>query len=159
MSNIFFSAGYCFSREFLCMLFSSRSQSAGYFPLKSPITPQKSNSRPIKSTKHSLSWQILICQSFLKPFETIGDKTLLGRGEELVSTFHYPESPYGRTYANVITKISRMDTLPNFLTHGSSLRGLCYDRPGESECSPRTGLLLTLTEVSTTCAVVIFRIK
>ena len=30
------------------------------------------------------------CQSFLKPFETIGDKTLLGRGEEFVSTHLYP---------------------------------------------------------------------
>ena len=28
------------------------------------------------------------------------------------TTFHYPESPYGRTYADVITKISRMDSLP-----------------------------------------------
>ena len=57
-------------------------------------------------------------------------------------------------------KISRMDSLPNFLTHGAPLRGFCYDRPGESECSPGIGLLLlTVTEVSTTCAVVIFRIN
>ena len=41
MSNIFFSAGYCVSQEFLCMLFLSRNQSAGYFFLKSPINPSK----------------------------------------------------------------------------------------------------------------------
>ena len=83
----------------------------------------------------------------------------MGRGEEFVSTYSYPESPYGRTYADVITKISRMDSLPNFLTHGASLRGFCYDRPGELECSPEIGLLLTVTEVSTTCAAVMFRIN
>ena len=45
MSNIFFSAGYCFSQEFLCILFSSsQNQSAGYLfseithkPFKSQI--------------------------------------------------------------------------------------------------------------------------
>ena len=37
------------------------------------------------------------------------------------TTFHYPESPYGRTYADVITKISRMDSLPNYLSYGASL--------------------------------------
>ena len=31
MSNMFFSAGYCFSQEFFCMLFSSGNQSARYF--------------------------------------------------------------------------------------------------------------------------------
>ena len=56
--------------------FSSRNQSAGYFVPKSPITPQKSNSQLLISTNHLASWQILICPSFLKSFETIGDKTL-----------------------------------------------------------------------------------
>ena len=37
------------------------------------------------------------------------------------TTFHYPESPYGRTYADVITKISRMDSLPNYLSYGAPL--------------------------------------
>ena len=37
------------------------------------------------------------------------------------TTFHYPESPYGRTYADVITKISRMDSLPNYLNYGAPL--------------------------------------
>ena len=35
------------------------------------------------------------------------------------TTFHYPESPYGQTYADVITKISRMDSLPNYLSYGA----------------------------------------
>ena len=41
MSNIFFSAGYCFPQKFLCILFSFRSQAAGYVSLKSPINPSK----------------------------------------------------------------------------------------------------------------------
>ena len=39
--------------------------------------------------------------------------------ESMRTTFHYPESPYGRTYADVITKISRMDSLPNYLSYGA----------------------------------------
>ena len=41
-------------------------------------------------------------------------------------TFHYPESPYGRTYADVITKIFRMDSLPNYLSYGAPLAELRY---------------------------------
>ena len=41
MSNIFFSTGYCLSHEFLCMPISSLNQTAGYFFLKSIITPLK----------------------------------------------------------------------------------------------------------------------
>ena len=37
------------------------------------------------------------------------------------TTFHYPESPYGRTYADVKTKISRMDSLPHYLSYGAPL--------------------------------------
>ena len=36
------------------------------------------------------------------------------------TAFHYPESPYGRTYADVITKNSRMDSLPYYLSYGAS---------------------------------------
>ena len=39
--------------------------------------------------------------------------------ESMRTTFHYPESPHGRTYADVITKISRMDSLPNNLSYGA----------------------------------------
>ena len=41
--------------------------------------------------------------------------------ESMRTTFHYPESPYGRTYADVITKISRTDSLPNYLSYGATL--------------------------------------
>ena len=37
------------------------------------------------------------------------------------TTFNYLESPYGRTYADVITKISRMDSLPNYFSYGAPL--------------------------------------
>ena len=46
--------------------------------------------------------------------------------ESVRTTFHHPEGPYGRTYGrtygDIITKFSRMDSLPNFLTHGAPLR-------------------------------------
>ena len=38
------------------------------------------------------------------------------------TTFHYSESLYGRTYADVITKISRVDSLPNYLSYGAPLQ-------------------------------------
>ena len=41
--------------------------------------------------------------------------------ESMRTTFHYPESPYGRTYADVITKISPIDSLPNYLSYGAPL--------------------------------------
>ena len=70
-----------FSRVFPCKFISPRNQSAGYFfGLKSPTTPQKWIGRPLKSTKRLLSRLILICQSLLKPFATIGDKTLQESG-------------------------------------------------------------------------------
>ena len=37
------------------------------------------------------------------------------------TTFRYLESSYGRTYADVITKISRMDSLPNYLSYSAPL--------------------------------------
>ena len=50
---------------------------------------------PLKT--YTLTRQILIGQSFLKPFKTTGNKTLLGKGEEFVSTQYYTERTYGRT--------------------------------------------------------------
>ena len=41
--------------------------------------------------------------------------------ESMRTTFHYPESPYGWTYADVITKISRMDSLLNHFSYGAPL--------------------------------------
>ena len=40
------------------------------------------------------------------------------------TTFYYPESPYGRTYADVITKLSRMPSLPNYLSYVLRSRAL-----------------------------------
>ena len=34
---------------------------------------------------------------------------------------YFPESPYGRTYTDVITKISRIASLPNYLSYGAPL--------------------------------------
>ena len=74
---------------FQCRMFFPRNLFACFFPpeislqdiffLKLSITPSKVKCRPLKSTKHLVSWHILICQSFPKAFETIGDKTLKGR--------------------------------------------------------------------------------
>ena len=74
------------------MHFSSRNQPAGHFFLKSPITPQKSHGRLLKiqQTFGQLTDSHLSIISKLKAFETIGDKTLKGRGEEFVSTYSYP---------------------------------------------------------------------
>ena len=41
--------------------------------------------------------------------------------ESMRTTFHYPESPFGRTHADVITKISWMDSLPNYLSYSAPL--------------------------------------
>ena len=46
---------YFFPKELICMLFSSRNQSAGHFFRNHPYPPQKSNGRPLKSTKHLVS--------------------------------------------------------------------------------------------------------
>ena len=63
-----------------------------------------------------------------KGFSNNRDKTLKGRGEEFVSTYPDPESPYGRTYrrtyVEVITNFSWMDSLPNFIPHFAQLRAL-----------------------------------
>ena len=59
--------------------FSPQNPSAGYFFLKSPITPSKVKWSAPKI--HQTFVQILISQSFLKPFETIrGQNSLRKRG-------------------------------------------------------------------------------
>ena len=57
------------------------------------------------------------------------------------TTFHYPEGPYGRTYADVITKISRMDSLPNYLSYGAPL-----ERASRAQGAPLKIKPLSLTE-------------
>ena len=63
-----------FSKEFICMHSSSGNQYDIFS--KPPIAPSKAKWSALKSTKHLNGWQTLICQSFLKAFETIGNKTL-----------------------------------------------------------------------------------
>ena len=76
MSDVFFSAGDYFSQLYPYKLCPLEISVQDIFFMKSPITPRKSNGRPLKSTKHLLSWQILICKSFLKAFEATADKNL-----------------------------------------------------------------------------------
>ena len=68
MSDIFVSAGYFSPRNlFTC----SSSVFRTYNPLKSQMVgPQN------RFTKHLVSWQMLISQSFLKAFETLGGKII-----------------------------------------------------------------------------------
>ena len=82
--------------------------------------------RPLKSAKHLLSWQILISQSFLKPFETIGEKLSGGEGRNsFLLTSNRRVRTDGRSGVHyVMTKRSLMDSLPNFLTRGVPLRAL-----------------------------------
>ena len=91
MSDIFFSVG-CKPGNLLARFFPPKISLQDIFFWNDPWpsqkeSAQKSNGRPLKSTKHLVIWQILICQSFPKAFETIEDKTLKGRGEEFVSTY------------------------------------------------------------------------
>ena len=108
--------------------FSPQNPSAGYFFLKSPITPSKVKwSAPkIHQTFGQLTDSDLSIIS--KGFWNNRRLNSKGRGEEFVSTYSYLESPYGRTYGrkygDVITKFSRMDSLPNIITHGAPLRVL-----------------------------------
>ena len=147
MSDIFFSAGY----------FSPRNLFACFFPLEislqdifSEITHNPLKSQmvgPIKSSKRLVSWQILICQSFLKALETIGDKTLQGEGRNsflLTPTRKVPTDV--RMYGDVITKFSRMDSLPNFITHGAPL---CALRARRLRYNGTTVLLIITTTVLT----------
>ena len=68
MSDIIFCAGYLFPRNLY----------ACFFPLEISLQDifSEITHNTLKSTKNGVTWQILICQSFLKAFETIGHKTL-----------------------------------------------------------------------------------
>ena len=125
MSDIFFSAGCFFPGIYLHAFFLPKSACRTFFFLKLSTTPSKVKCRPLKSTKHLVSWHILICQSFLKAFETIGDKTLKGRIRFYLPLPGKSVRSYVRwTYGDVITKFSRIDSLPNFITRGGPLRAL-----------------------------------
>ena len=76
MGDIFFSAAYLFARNLFGCFFPLEISLQDIFFWKQPRPPQKTSDRPLTSTKHLVSWQMLICQPILKAFETIGDKTL-----------------------------------------------------------------------------------
>ena len=64
MSNIFFSAGYCVSQEFLCMLVLSRNQSAGYFFSEITYKPLKTQIVGPQDPPNICSVEVLICNHF-----------------------------------------------------------------------------------------------
>ena len=128
MSDIFFSPGCFYPGIYLHAFFLPKSACRTFFFLKSPITPSKVKwSAPkIHQTFGQLTDSDLSIIS--KGFWNNRRLNSQGRGEEFVSTYPYLESPYGRTYGrkygDVITKFSRMDSLPNIITHGAPLRVL-----------------------------------
>ena len=105
------------------MLFSSRNQLAWIFFLKSPITPSKIKwSAPkIHQTFDQLTDSDLSIIS--KGFWNNGGQNSLGERGGIRFYLPLPGNSV-RTYGDVITKFSRMDTLPNFITHGAPLCAL-----------------------------------
>ena len=117
----FFQCRIFFSQEFICMLFSSRNQSAGYF-LKSSITPSKVkwSASKIQQTFGRLTDSNLsiISKGF---WNNRGQNS---PGERGGIRFYLPlPGKFVRTYGDVITKFSLMD----FITHGAPPRRLRYN--------------------------------
>ena len=115
-----------FSQEFICMLFPSKSVRRTFF-LKSPITLSKVKwSAPkIHHTFGQLRDSELPIIS--KGFWNNRGQNSLGEREGI--RFYSPlpgksVRTYGRTYGDVITKFSRMDSFPDYITHGAPLRAL-----------------------------------
>ena len=119
MSDIFFQCRIFFSQEFILSLQE--------IFLKSPIPPSKVKwSAPkIHQTFGQLTDSDLsiISKGF---WNNRGQNSL---GERGGIRFYLPlpgksVRTYRRTYGDVITKFSRMDSSPNFITHGAPLRAL-----------------------------------
>ena len=124
MSDIFFSAGY-FSPS-VRAFFLSKSVCRTIF-LKSPLTPSKVKwSAPkIHQTFGQLTDSDL--STISKGFWNNRGQNVLGERGGICFYLPLPEKSvrtYGRTYSDVITKFSRMDSLPNFITQGTPLRAL-----------------------------------
>ena len=123
MSDIFSVQDIFLPGIYLHAFFLSKSVCRTFF-LKSLITSSKVKSSVPKIHKTFAQLTDSDLSIISKGFKTIGDKIPQGRGEEFVSTYPYQESPYGRTYGDVIIKFSRMGSLPNFITHGAPLCAL-----------------------------------
>ena len=99
MSDIYVSAGYFFSQEFICMLFSSRNQSAWHFFVNSPIILSKL--KLLEPKIHQTFGQLtdsdlsIIARGF---WNNRGQNSLGERGG-IRFYLPYPERPYGRTVA------------------------------------------------------------
>ena len=118
MSNILFSAGYFFPRNLFACFFP-KSVCRTFF-LKSPIIPSKVKwSAPkIHQTFGQLTDSDLSIIS--KDFWNNRGQNSLGKRGGIRFYLPLPGKSV-RTYGDVITKFSRMDSLPNFLTHGAPL--------------------------------------
>ena len=114
----FFSAGYFSPRNLFACFFPLEISLQDIF-LKSPIIPSrvKWSAPKIHQTFGQLTDSDLSIIS--KGFCNNRGQNSQGEREEFVSTYPYQ---YGRTY--VITKFSRMGSLPNFITHGAPLCAL-----------------------------------
>ena len=114
---LFFQCRILFSQVYSCKLFPLEISLQDTFFLKSR-PPQKSNCRPLKSTRYRL-WFVNHFQSLMKQQER-----KLSSGERrnsflLTSTqrVHMDVRRDVGTYGDVITKFFRMDSLPNFLRY------------------------------------------
>ena len=121
----FFSAGY----------FSPRNLFACFFPLEISLQDIFSG---ITHNPSKVKWSApKIHQTFGQLTDSdlsiISEGFWNNRGQNSLGESTYGRS-YGRTYGDVITKFSGMDSLPNFITHGSPL-----GRTGCTECTKCNG--------------------
>ena len=127
MSDNFFQCRIILFPCISLQVFPPRNESAGNFFLKSLIIPSKVRwSAPkIDQTFAQLTDSDLpiISKAF---WNNRGQNSLGGRGGIFFSLPLPGDSvqTYGRTYGDVITKFSRMDSLPNFLSYGLPSRAL-----------------------------------
>ena len=128
MSDILFSAGYYFSQVFPCKLFSLRNQSAGYFFLKSPLTPSKV--KWLAPKIHQIFAQLTDTDLSIisKAFWNNRGQDSLAKGEGRNFLLLTPTQRVHTDVVDVITKFSQMDSLPNFLSYGATAAWrLCYN--------------------------------
>ena len=120
---IFFSAQDIFLQGIYLHAFFFSKSVCRTFSLKSPITPSKVKwSAPkIQQTFGQLTGSDLSIIS--KGFWNNRGQISLGERGGIRSYLPLP-GKFLRTYGDVVNKFSRMDSLPNFITHGAPLRAL-----------------------------------